>query len=101
MFSFFFFIVIAALLLVVSVVGIVLRIFFPGLFLGRRYFGSFGESARRETGRKNKKEGEVSIDYVPPRRDFRNAQPSQNVSSDQYVDYEEIKDDTEDQNQKP
>lgn len=106
MFSFLVSILIAGLVLVFSIVGLVLRIFFPWLSPFRRgrhrpdnMSGGTSGSQGRPSGswggfgqeKRQKREGEVSIDYIPPRKDFRNAKPSNNVSPSEYVDFEEVK----------
>lgn len=104
MLSFILFILIACLLLVVSVVGVVLRIFFPWLLPSRRRYGhrSPGQENGPDDGggfqsffgqEKSRKEGEVTIDYVPPRKDFKDARPSTEVDPSDYVEYEEIPND--------
>lgn len=37
-----------------------------------------------------KKEGEVSIDYVPPRKDMKDARPADTADEGDYVDFEKI-----------
>lgn len=37
-----------------------------------------------------KKEGEVSIDYVPPRKDMKDARPADKADEGDYVDFEKI-----------
>ncbi|MDE6493652.1 MAG: DUF4834 family protein [Bacteroidales bacterium] len=78
MLSFLLFLVLAIVLLGVSV----LRLILHGLFSRN------GFSAKKEHVRK---EGEVSIDYVPPRRDLRDSRPGNGTGND-YVDYEEVRD---------
>lgn len=105
MLSFVLFILLACLLLVVSLVGAVLRIFFPWLLPSRRKFGQQGASGEKGQGggfnpffaqREPKKEGEVTIDYVPPRKDYKEARPSTQVDPSEYVEYEEIPHDKKD-----
>lgn len=111
MLSFVLFILIACLLLVVSLVGVVLRIFFPWLLPSRRSFGQQGTSGRKKGAglddgfnpfftrqQDSKKEGEVTIDYIPPRKDYKDAMPSTQVDPSEYVEYEEISHDDEGKN---
>ncbi len=41
-------------------------------------------------GRERKKEGEVSIDYVPPRKDMKDARPADKADEGDYVDFEKV-----------
>lgn len=41
-------------------------------------------------GRGRKKEGEVSIDYVPPRKEMKDARPADKADAGEYVDFEKI-----------
>lgn len=43
-----------------------------------------------QQGHKRKKEGEVSIDYVPPRQDMKNARPGNKADAGDYIDFEKI-----------
>ena len=76
------------------VVFIVKRIF--GRVSGRKESapGSrpFASGTGRNPGNPDRKEGEVSIDNVHPRKDYRDARPAQEGSAGDYVDYVEVKD---------
>lgn len=84
-------------LVVISIVMIVARkIFGISLFGHRRKSqasaqnqggASYGQQPRDP----NRREGEVSIDYVPPREDFRNARPAPGGPNDDYVEFEEVR----------
>lgn len=40
--------------------------------------------------RRPRKEGEVSIDYVPPRKDMKDARPADKAAEGDYVDFEKV-----------
>ncbi len=81
MLSFLFFVLVVFLL-----AGPLLRLVLRMLF-ARRGFPEQNEPQRE----RSRKEGEVNIDYVPPRQDLRDSRPG-NGSADDYIDYEEVKD---------
>ncbi|MEG1498466.1 MAG: DUF4834 family protein [Bacteroidales bacterium] len=39
----------------------------------------------------NRKEGDIHIDYMPPKQDLKEAKPGTPTNSEDYVDFEEIK----------
>ena len=92
--------------------GIFLVVISILLIIARRIFGfspfrhrANGQASARnqdnpDYGRQprepNRREGEVSIDYVPPREDFRNARPAPGGPNDDYVEFEEVREERND-----
>lgn len=92
--------------------GIFLVVISILLIIARRIFGfspfrhrANGQASARnqdnpDYGRQprepNRREGEVSIDYVPPREDFRNARPAPGGPNDDYVEFEEVREERDD-----
>lgn len=79
---FFLFLVLVVFMLAGPLLRLALRMFFF-----RKGFSGQNFSQQERP----RKEGEVSIDYMPPRKDLRDNCPG-NGSAGDYVDYEEVKD---------
>lgn len=58
------------------------------LFSVLRFIFGIRPGAPRQERRR--KEGEVSIDYVPPRKDMKGARPSDKANEGDYVDFEKV-----------
>lgn len=85
--------------LLLLVLGLLL---FAGLFL-RMVGGLFFPWSRpfnrqNEEQTKQKPEGSVNIDYVPPRQEMKDSRPGNNAPESDYVDYEEVKNDSKPEN---
>lgn len=98
--SYLLFIILLLFAVVFSIVAAVLRSLF-GIFIFRKKGdGRDGRSGlpwengpfARHARSRHKEEGEVSIDYIPPRQDMRHARPAYGAKEDAYVDFEEVKD---------
>ncbi len=90
------FVLVLVAVLAVSLVMALLRgifgFFVPGRKNGQKGFsGQDGNNQDRFRWRR-KKEGEVSIDYIPPKKDLRNARPAYSAKEEEYIDFEEVKD---------
>lgn len=87
MISFLLFLLLGFFLLAVFALRLLGRIillpFFPWIRPSDRPFSQKEERPKRE--------GSVSIDYVPPRQDLKDSRPGSNAPDSDYVDYEEVK----------
>ena len=90
-------------LVVFSLLLVIARKIFGFPLFGRRRNGQAPASGQGSGGGAftgwqardpSRREGEVSIDYVPPREDFRNARPAPGGPNDDYVEFEEVREDT-------
>lgn len=98
--SYLIFIILLVFAVVFSIVAALLRGIFGLFSFGKKEDRPKGKTGfpwengpfARRTPSDRRKEGEVSIDYVPPRQDMRNARPSYGAKEDEYVDFEEVKD---------
>lgn len=70
------------MLILLGIISIVYLIFSVLRFI----FGIRPGAPRQE----RRKEGEVSIDYIPPRKDMKGARPSDKANEGDYVDFEKV-----------
>ncbi|MDE5762347.1 MAG: hypothetical protein K2H68_02405 [Bacteroidales bacterium] len=72
-------------MILLTLLGIA-SIFYLIFSILRFIFGIRPGASRQE----RRKEGEVSIDYVPPRKDMKGARPSDKANEGDYVDFEKV-----------